>query len=117
MSMAMFINNAERATLEAYFQESLKVEKNMMSVKGNPRLEPSKYKGKNKETLSKPLEEKKNYDSMDMEALQRIVKKIYNKMIDLKKSGGEISSSQNKCFIFSPKKDKSTPLTNKTNPS
>jgi hypothetical protein len=99
------------------FQESLKVEKNMMSLKGNPGSEPSKDKGKNKETMSKPSEEKKNYDSMDMEALQRIVKKLSNELIDLKKSGGEGSSSQKKFFRFPPKKDKNTPPTNKTNPS
>jgi hypothetical protein len=54
---------------------------------------------------------------MDMESLQRIVKKLSNEMIDLKKSGGEGSSSQKNFFRFPPKKDKNTPPTNKTNPS
>jgi hypothetical protein len=39
--------------------------------------------------MSKPSEEKKDFDFMDMEALQRIVKKLSNDLIDLKKSGGE----------------------------
>jgi hypothetical protein len=87
MSMEMFVKNAEKSTLEEAFQEALKVEKNMMSLKGNPGEESSKDKGKSKEIVSKPPEEKKNYDSMDMESLQRIVKKLSNEMIDLKKSG------------------------------
>jgi hypothetical protein len=53
---------------------------------------------------------------MDMESLQRIVEKHSNELIDLKKSGGEGSSSHKNVFIFPPKKDKSTPLTNKNKP-
>jgi hypothetical protein len=54
MSMAMFVNNDEKSTLEEDFHESLKVEKNMLSLKGNHGVEPSNEKGKNKETVSKP---------------------------------------------------------------
>jgi hypothetical protein len=68
-----------------------------------------KIKVKSKETVSKPSEEKNNYDSMDMEALQRIVKKLSNELIYLKKSGGEGSSSQNKFFRFLPRKIKILP--------
>jgi len=39
MSMAMFFKNAEKATLEVTFQEALNIEKNMLSLKGNPRFE------------------------------------------------------------------------------
>jgi hypothetical protein len=52
----------------------------------------------------KPLEEKNNYDSMEMDTLQRIVKKLSNELIDLKKSGGEGYSSQKKLFRFPPNK-------------
>ena len=54
MSMAMFFKNARKSTLEEAFQESLKVEKNMMSLKGNLKPETSKDKGKNTSTMSKP---------------------------------------------------------------
>jgi hypothetical protein len=54
ISMAIFVNNVEKSTLEEAFQEALKVEKNMMSLKGNPGEESSKYKGKSKATMSKP---------------------------------------------------------------
>jgi hypothetical protein len=46
---------------------------------------------------------------MDMESLQRIVKKLSNEIIDLKKNHGEGSSNPKKFFKFQPKKDKSTP--------
>jgi len=45
MSMAMFAKNAENSTPEEAFQEALKVENNMMSLKGNPGEELSKDKG------------------------------------------------------------------------
>jgi hypothetical protein len=93
ISMEMFVKNVDKATLEGAFQEALKVEKNMMSLEGNPRAESSKDKGKVKSIVSKPTEENNNSNSMDMEALQRIVKKLPNDLIDLKKSGREGSSS------------------------
>jgi hypothetical protein len=49
---------------------------------------------------------------MDMEALQRIVKKLSNELIDLKKSSGEGYYIQKNFFRFPPKKDKNTPPTN-----
>jgi hypothetical protein len=117
MSMTMFVKNVEKSTVEEAFQEALKVQNNMSSFKGNCGEESSKEKGKAKETMTKPFKDKKNYDSMDMEALQRIIKKISNELIDWKKNDGEGSSSLKKCFIFPPQKYKSTPPTNKTNPS
>jgi hypothetical protein len=50
---------------------------------------------------------------MDMEALQRIIKKSSNDLIDLNKSSGEGSSNPNKLFRFPPKKDETSPPTNK----
>jgi hypothetical protein len=52
---------------------------------------------------------------MDKESLQRIVKKLSNELIDMKKSSGEGSSSPNKVFRFPPKKHKTTPSSHKTN--
>jgi hypothetical protein len=52
-----------------------------------------------------------------MEALQIIVKKLSNEIIDMKNNCGEGSSNPKKFFIFTPKKEKSTPPTTKNNPS
>jgi hypothetical protein len=46
----------------------------MLSLKGSSNSEPSKDKGKNKILASKSSENKKTFDSMDMEYLQRIIK-------------------------------------------
>jgi hypothetical protein len=35
MSMVMFVKNVEKGTLEEAFQEALKFEKNLLSLKGN----------------------------------------------------------------------------------
>jgi hypothetical protein len=119
MSMAMFIKNVEKATLEATFQEALIIEKNMLSLKGNLEDESSKNKSKTKAKshVTKSSKEKKYTDSMDMESLQRIVNKLSNKLIDLKKHNGEGSSNTKNFFKFQSKKDKSTPPVKKMTPS
>jgi hypothetical protein len=66
--------------------------------------------------LSKPSEDKKPCDSMDMESLQRIIKNLSNDLVDLKKGSGEGYSSQKKFFRFPPR-NKKLPPTNKTTPS
>jgi hypothetical protein len=100
MSMVMFVKNAEKDTLEETFQEALKIEKNMISLKVNPGEESSKdkAKAKAKSLVTKYYEEKKDTYSMDMESLQRIVKKLSNEMIDMNKQNGEHFYNTNKCF-------------------
>jgi hypothetical protein len=46
MSMAMYVKNSEKGTLEEAFQEALKFEKNMMSLKGVLTQNPLKTKVK-----------------------------------------------------------------------
>jgi hypothetical protein len=94
------LKTLEKDTLEATFQEALKIEKNMLSLKWNPGVESSKDKAKTKSKshVTKSLEEKKDIDSMDMESLQIIVKKLSNELIDLKKHNGE-GSSNTKIFF------------------
>jgi len=113
----MYVKNSEKDTLEEAFQEALKFEKNMMSLKGSYSSEPFKDKGKGKFFASKPSEDKKPSDSMDIESLQRIILKLSNDLIDLKKCGGEGYSSQKKLFRFPPKKYKNMPPTNITTSS
>jgi hypothetical protein len=69
--MEMFVKRDEKNTLEATFKESIKVEKDMLSLKGNLGVEASKEKTgtKTKTTVTKPLEDKKDQESIDMEAL------------------------------------------------
>ena len=89
----------------------------MMSLKGSSNSNPSKDKGKGKASTSKPSEDKKSFDSMDMESLQSIINNLSNDLVDPKKGSGEGSSSQKKLFRFPLKKYKNMPPTNKTTPS
>jgi hypothetical protein len=118
ISMEMFVKTENKYTLEATFQEALKIKKNMLSLKGNPGVESSKNKNKNntKAIVTKYLEETKDIDSMDMKSLQIIVKKLSNELIYLKKHNGEGSSTTMKLFKFQYNKDKSTPPINNMNP-
>jgi hypothetical protein len=117
MSMAMCVKNYENDTLEEYLQEALKFEKKLLSLKGSSNSEPSKDKGKSKISASKCGEDKKTSDSMDMESLQRIIKKLSNELVDLKRGNGEVSSNHKIFFKFPPKKDSNTLPTNKSSPS
>jgi len=69
---------------------------------------------KTKTTAIKTPNDKKDHKSIDMEALQRIVKNISNEIIDMKNNYGQGSSNTKKFFRFPPKK--SIPPTNKTTP-
>jgi hypothetical protein len=62
MSMAMFVKNAKKTTLEEKFKEALKIEKNILSLKGNLGVESYKYKTnpKTKSATTKALEENKH---------------------------------------------------------
>jgi hypothetical protein len=117
MSMDMYVKNPEKSTIKEAFQEALKFENNMMSLKGSSSLAPSKDKGKGKASASKPSEDKNPYDSIDTESLQRIVNKLSNDMIDLKKVVEKDPLTRKKKKRFPPKKDKNMPPTNKTTPS
>jgi hypothetical protein len=59
--MEMFVKRDENNTLEATFKEAIKVEKDMLSLKGNPGVETSKDKTgiKTKTTMTKPPDDKK----------------------------------------------------------
>jgi hypothetical protein len=69
MLMEMFVKNVEKTTLEVTFKESIKVENNILGMKGNPGPESSKDKPniKFKSTLTKNSYDNKDIDSMLMQ--------------------------------------------------
>jgi hypothetical protein len=106
VSMVNFVKRTEKGTMEDTFKEAIKVDKGILILKGNLGAEVSKDKSntKSKVTLKKNPEDKKYQESMDMEALKRIVKNIYNEIIDMNKRTREGTSNAKKVFKFSPKK-------------
>ena len=115
--MSMYVKKYEKDTVEESFQESLKFDKNQLSLKGIPNSEPSKDKGKNKIPACKYNEDKKTSHSMDMEYLQIIIKNLSNHLVDLKRGNGEGHSNHKMFFKFPLKKDSNNPPTNKASPS
>lgn len=69
--MKSFVKRDEKNTLEDTFKESIKVEKDMLIIKGNPGAEAHKDKSntKIKVTSAKQIEDTKDQDSLDMESL------------------------------------------------
>jgi len=97
----MFVKNHEKTTREATFKQSLKIE-NKLSLKGNrgAKYSNEKTNPNTNSTTTKTSEEKNDIYSMDMEALQRIFKKLSNEIIDLKKNNGNRSSIPKKIFML-----------------
>jgi hypothetical protein len=69
--MEMFVKQYEKNTLEATFNKSIKFEKDMLGLKGNPMIEPSKDKTrkKTKATVTEPLKDKKDSEYTYVEAI------------------------------------------------
>jgi hypothetical protein len=76
ISMPLFMKRDKNGTLEDTFKEAIKVEKELLRLKGNPGVEVKNDKSntKSKATLKKPQEDKRDQDSMDRESLKGIVK-------------------------------------------
>jgi hypothetical protein len=116
VSMGIFVKRAKNGTLEDTFEEAIKVEKYMLSLKGNSRLNSDQSTSSNSKKKILPTQDptdKKDQDSMDMESLQRIVKKLTNEIVDMKKIIRE--NIPTRVFFKTPFR-KTIPPTNK-NPS
>ena len=90
----MFVKAREKITLEENFVEAIKVEKDLESIsihQNNEEIKPSSPEKSIKKNKGIPRSdlEKKEKEPTDMESMQRVIKKITNKIIDLKKNKGE----------------------------
>ena len=94
--MSIIIKRVEKSILVKHFEEAINVEKYMINLKGNLGKYEWKASSFNKKQTSqaKPSSNKKEHDSMDMESIYRISKKISNEIIDLKKGVSEGSSNK-----------------------
>ena len=77
--MAMFVKQAQNTTLQGNFAEAIRVEKDLASLKVN--------QGNDKPSTSRaPVKthtDMRNQVSFDIEGLERMIKKLSNKIIDL----------------------------------
>lgn len=97
--MAMFVNQAQKTTLQGNFAEAIRVEKDLASLKVN--------NGNDKPSSSRaPVKthtDRRDQDSFDIERLQRVVKQLSNEIITVKKNMGECTSRRG-FFRFLDKK-------------
>ena len=92
VSMAMFVRQKAKLTLAEKFEEAIEVEKDMSAIKTNPRVDTDAASSSRKKTDSPTKNtnpEKKGQDSLDLDSLQRVIKKMSNEIIDLKKGTSE----------------------------
>ena len=90
----MFVKSKETQTLGENLEESIKVEKDLEAISNHPGNEEneasiSKKNGKKNKGSSKMDLDKKQKEPTNMDSIQRIIKKLTNEIIDLKKSNGE----------------------------
>ena len=88
----MFVRRAAKLTLAEKFEEAIKVEKDMFAIKTNPGVDTDVASSSCKKTDSPTKNtnpEKKSQDSLDLDSLQRVIKKLSNEIIDLKKGTSE----------------------------
>lgn len=98
-TMAMFVKQAQKLTLQGNFAEAIKVEKDLASLKVNKRND----KPSTSRAPVKTHTHRREQDSFDIEGLQRMVKQLSNEIIDLKKNSGESTSGRG-FFRFLDKK-------------
>jgi hypothetical protein len=84
----MFVKRVEKAMLEENFEEVKNVEKEMLSLGSNPGVEGNKVVGKKPLLLTNTTRERTNY----LDNVLKLVKKLCNEVVDLKKNIGEGSS-------------------------
>jgi len=97
----LFVKRSKKETLDEAFEESLSMDQDMMSLKGNLTEEkkPSLLVRKQTPQTNAHSDAKKD-DVVDLESLHRIIKTLSNEIIYLNKSNGEDSSSKKQWRSF-----------------
>jgi hypothetical protein len=95
-SIAIWVKRSKKATLLEAFEEASQIEKDILSLKDSSSNETetsSSYK-KKIEILPRPTQSKTQPENSDLENLTKVVQKLSNQVIDLKRSAEEASSSK-----------------------
>ena len=88
--IAMFVRQKAKLTLAENFEEAIKVEKDVTATKANPRVDTDSASSSSRKKTDTPAKattssDKKSQDALDLDSLQRVIKKLSNEIIDLKK--------------------------------
>jgi hypothetical protein len=95
-SIAIWVKRSKKATLLEAFEEATQIEKDILSLKDSSSNETEiVFSSKKKiEILPRPTQSKTQPKNSNLENLTKVVQKLFNQVIDLKRSTEEASSSK-----------------------
>jgi hypothetical protein len=95
-SIAIWVKRSKKATLLEAFEEATQIEKDILSLKDSSRNETKTVSSSKKkiEILPRPTQNKTQPENSDFENLTKVVQKMSNQVIDLKRLTEEASSSK-----------------------
>jgi ribonuclease HI len=95
-SIAIWVKRSKKATLLEAFEEATQIEKDILSLKDSSSSETETVSSSKKkiEILPRPTQNKTQPENSDLENLTKVVQKLSNQVIDLKRSTEEASSSK-----------------------
>jgi hypothetical protein len=95
-SIAIWVKRSKKATLLEAFEEASQIEKDILSLKDTTsnETETSSSSKKKIEILPRPSQNKAQPESSDLENLTKVIQKLSNQVIDLKRMAEEASSSK-----------------------
>jgi hypothetical protein len=95
-SIAIWVKRSKKATLLEAFEEGTQIEKDILSLKDSSsnKTEIVSSSKKKVEILPRPTQNKTRSENSDLENLTKVVQKLSNQVIDLKRSTEEAYSSK-----------------------
>jgi hypothetical protein len=95
-NIAISVKRSKKSTLLEAFEEASQIEKDILSLKDNTcnEAETTSFSKNKIEILPRHPQHKTQPDSSNLENLQKVVQKLSNQVIDLKRSVEEASSSK-----------------------
>jgi hypothetical protein len=95
-SIAIWVKRSKKETLLEAFEEATQIEKDILSLKDSSSNEAETVSSSKKkiEILPRPAQNKSQPENSDLENLTKVVQKLSNQVVDLKRSTEEASSSK-----------------------
>jgi hypothetical protein len=95
-SIAIWVKSSKKPTLLEAFEEATQIEKDILSLKDSSSNETETISSSKKkiEILPRPSQSKTQPENSNLENLTKVVQKLSNQVIDLKRSTEEASSSK-----------------------
>jgi ribonuclease HI len=95
-SIAIWVKRSKKATLVEAFEEATQIEKDILSLKDSSSNETENISSSKKkiEILPRPTQNKTQPENSELENLTKVVQKLSNQVIDIKRSTEEASSSK-----------------------